>query len=93
MHRGDARAQAQDAIRNALAAATELGATRDNVLRTRLLLAPGCDWEAVVDAHHEIFEGAPPANTTYYVAGLIPEGVLVEVELDAIAERRERADV
>jgi hypothetical protein len=25
-----------------------------------------------------------PANTTHYVAGFIPEGVLVEVELDAI---------
>ena len=84
-HPGDAHAQAKDAIRNALDAATELGATRDSVLRTRLLLGPGCDWEAVIDAHREIFEGAPPANTTYYVARLIPEGVLVEVELDAIA--------
>ena len=84
-HPGDAHAQAKDAIRSALSAATELGATRESVLRTRLLLGPGCDWKAVIDAHREIFEGAPPANTTYYVGGLIPEGALVEVELDAIA--------
>ena len=29
------------------------------------------------------FEGIDPANTTLFVAGFIPEGVLVEVELDA----------
>ena len=28
--------------------------------------------------------GIDPANTTYFVSGFIPEGVLVEVELDAI---------
>ena len=26
-----------------------------------------------------------PANTTYFVAGFVPDGVLVEVELDALA--------
>ena len=34
-------------------------------------------------AHRELFEGVDPANTTLYVAGFIPPGVLVEVELDA----------
>ncbi len=38
-------------------------------------------------AHGEAFAGVDPANTTYFVAGFIPEGVLVEVELDAIVER------
>lgn len=81
---GDAHEQATEALERALAAALELGARREDVLRTRLLLAPGCDWEAVVAAHRELFEGIAPANTTYYVAGFIPEGVLLEVELDAI---------
>jgi hypothetical protein len=49
-----------------------------------LLLAEGCDWEGAVRAHREAFSGVDPANTTYFVAGFIPEGVLVEVELDAI---------
>ena len=82
---GDAYAQTTEALQRALAAAQELGASRDDVLRTRLLLAPGCDWESVIDAHRETFAGVEPANTTYFVAGFIPEGVLVEVELDAIA--------
>ena len=34
-------------------------------------------------AHGEAFAGIPPANTTYVVAGFIPD-VLVEVALDAI---------
>ena len=62
----------------------ELGAGREDVLRTRLLLADGCDWEGAVRAHREAFAGVDPANTTYFVSGFIPEGVLVEVELDAI---------
>jgi enamine deaminase RidA (YjgF/YER057c/UK114 family) len=81
---GDAYAQATEALGRALAAAAELGATRETVLRTRLLLAPDCDWQEVVRAHREAFDGQGPANTTYYVAGFIPEGVLVEVELDAV---------
>jgi enamine deaminase RidA (YjgF/YER057c/UK114 family) len=81
---GGAYEQAREAIARALAAAERLGAGREHVLRTRLLLAPGCDWEGVVRAHREAFEGAEPANTTYFVSGFIPEGVLVEVELDCI---------
>jgi hypothetical protein len=56
------------------------------VLRTLLLLAPGCDWRAAVQAHREVFVGAPPANSTDFVGGFIPEGVLVEVELDAVGQ-------
>jgi enamine deaminase RidA (YjgF/YER057c/UK114 family) len=82
--RDGAYEQTQEALGRALAAAERLGAGRDDVLRTRLLLAPGCDWEAVVRAHREAFEGAEPANTTYFVSGFIPEGVLVEVELDCV---------
>jgi len=81
---GDAYAQAGEAIGRALEAARRLGAAKEDVLRTRLLLAPGCDWEGVVRAHAEAFAGVEPANTTYFVSGFIPEGVLVEVELDAV---------
>jgi enamine deaminase RidA (YjgF/YER057c/UK114 family) len=85
LYPGDAYAQAAEALDRALAAAIELGATRETVLRTRLLLAPGCDWQEVVRAHREAFVGDGPANTTYFVAGFIPVDVLVEVELDAAA--------
>ena len=81
---GVAYEQAREAIGRALAAAERLGARREDVLRTRLLLAPDCDWVGAVRAHREAFEGVEPANTTYFVSGFIPEGVLVEVELDFI---------
>jgi enamine deaminase RidA (YjgF/YER057c/UK114 family) len=81
---GDTDAQTAEALSRALAAARELGAGAEDVLRTRLLLTDGCDWEAAVRAHQEAFLGVEPANTTYFVSGFIPEGVLVEVELDAI---------
>ncbi|MER3409466.1 MAG: hypothetical protein C4306_05035 [Thermoleophilia bacterium] len=86
----DSYLQAKAAIRRALAAAERLGATRHDVIRTRLLLAPGCDWEAVARAHREEFEHVQPANTTFYVGGLVPAGVLVEVELDAVVEEPPR---
>jgi enamine deaminase RidA (YjgF/YER057c/UK114 family) len=87
VHEGDAYAQTRIVLDRALAAAREFGGSRESVIRTRLLLAPGCDWRAVVRAHKETFGSAPPANTTYYVGGLIPTGALVEVELDAVVGR------
>jgi enamine deaminase RidA (YjgF/YER057c/UK114 family) len=87
---GNAYEQTVEALARALAAAQELGASRLDVLRTRLLLAPGCDWERAIEAHREAFAGVDPANTTYYVGGFIPGGVLVEVELDAIVREPPR---
>jgi enamine deaminase RidA (YjgF/YER057c/UK114 family) len=87
---GDAYAQATQVIARALAAAAELGARPEDVLRTRLLLAPGCDVDAVVRAHAEAFTGVEPANTTYFVGGLVPEGALVEFELDAVVDEPPR---
>lgn len=76
--------QTREAIARAIAAAVELGASKQDVLRTRLLLADGCDWKGAIQAHAEAFAGVEPANTTYFVSGFIPDGVLVEVELDAV---------
>ena len=83
LHPGDSYRQTQAAIQRALQAAAELGAGPQDVVRTRLLLAPDCDWRDAARAHAEAFAGVDPANTTYYVGGLILEGALVEVELDA----------
>ena len=83
---GGAYAQARDAIARALAAVAELGGRREHVVRTRLFLAPECDWRGAVRAHREAFEGIDPANTTLFVAGLIPPVALVEVEVEAVVE-------
>lgn len=85
LYAGDAYRQARFALLKALEAAEALGARREDVVRTRILLAPGADWEKAVRAHAEVFVDVRPANTTYFVGGFIPD-VLVEVELDAIAE-------
>lgn len=85
LHPGDTYRQTAAAIEKALAAAEALGAAPGDVIRTRMLLAPGAAWEDAVRAHGEAFAGIAPANTTYLVAGFIPD-VLVEIELDAIVE-------
>jgi enamine deaminase RidA (YjgF/YER057c/UK114 family) len=84
LHPGDTYGQTREALSRALAAAAELGAAREDVVRTRVYLVPECEWEGAVRAHREAFAGVDPANTTLYVAGFIPPGVLVEVELDAV---------
>jgi enamine deaminase RidA (YjgF/YER057c/UK114 family) len=83
LHPGDTYRQTVVAIEKALAAAAALGAVPGDVIRTRMLLAPAAAWEDAVRAHGEAFAGISPANTTYLVAGFIPD-VLVEIELDAI---------
>ena len=83
LHPGDTYRQTVVTIEKALGAAAALGAAPTDVIRTRMLLAPGAAWEDAVRAHGEAFAGISPANTTYVVAGFIPD-VLVEIELDAI---------
>ena len=83
LHPGDTYGQTREACERAVAAARALGADVGDTVRTRVYLAPESDWRGAVKAHRELFEGVDPANTTLFVAGFIPEGVLVEVELDA----------
>ena len=82
--RGDVRGQTLDAFRLALDAVEHFGGSIESVARTRIFLAAGCDWQGAAEAHRELFGEVTPANTTLFVAGFIPEGVLVEVEIDAV---------
>ena len=81
----DAGEQTRAALGVALDSLRELGAGPEDVVMTRLYLVPGSDWHAAATAHGEVFRGIDPANTTLFVAALIPEGALVEVELVAYA--------
>lgn len=83
LHPGDGYRQTRIALERALAAVERFGGSPQHVVRTRLFLTPDADWRDCVRAHHELFHGIDPANTTLFVAGLIPEGSLVEVEVDA----------
>lgn len=75
--------QTTAALQHALAAVAELGGGTQDVVRTRLLLAPTADWRAASRAHAEVLGSVAPANTTCYVAALLGDGAVVEVELDA----------
>jgi enamine deaminase RidA (YjgF/YER057c/UK114 family) len=81
---GDTYSQAQHCFEVVLAAVRALGGGPHDVVRTRVLLAPGADWEAATRAHGEAFAQSLPANSTYYVAALIGDGFLVEVEAEAL---------
>lgn len=83
LHPGDTFEQTRTALRRTIEAVERLGGTRSDVIRTRVLLAPDADWEAAARAHAELLGDIAPANTTLYVGGLIGEGFLVEVEVDA----------
>jgi enamine deaminase RidA (YjgF/YER057c/UK114 family) len=83
MYPGDTYRQTRAALERALVAIRELGGQVDDVIRSRIYLTPEADWEGAVRAHVELLGPVAPANTTLRVAGLIGDGFLVEVELDA----------
>lgn len=86
---GDVYAQTREGFRRALDATEALGGSVSEVIRTRIYLLSGIDWRPAVEAHREVFAGVNPANTTLFVAGFPPDGVLVEVELDAVLPSEE----
>jgi enamine deaminase RidA (YjgF/YER057c/UK114 family) len=71
------------ALTRALDGVRALGGSAEDVIRTRIYLTPNADWEAASRAHAEVLRGVAPANTMLHVAGLIGDGYLVEVEVDA----------
>jgi enamine deaminase RidA (YjgF/YER057c/UK114 family) len=82
-HPGDTYGQARSSLERAIAAVERLGGRREDVIRTRLYLAPQADWREAVRAHKELLGGIDPANTTFFVAGFVADEMLVEIEVDA----------
>ena len=80
----DTARQTRDALERAFHAIVRLGGTPDDVVRSRVFLAPDADWQSAAEVHAELLGPIAPANTTLYVHGLIGTAFLVEVELDAI---------
>lgn len=76
--------QTHAALSRALAAVGGLGGSAEDVVRTRIFLVPGADWEAASRAHAELLGHVAPANTMLHVASLIGTEFLVEVEVDAL---------
>jgi len=81
---GDTESQTTEAITRCLEAVVALGGSIGDVVRTRVYLAPEADWLAAASAHQQAFGDVAPANTMLHVAFLVGEGLLVEVELEAL---------
>lgn len=81
---GDPYEQTRQALSNVETALAEAGASLADVVRTRLLVTDIDQWEAVGDAHAEVFADVRPATSMVEVSRLIDPELLVEVEATAI---------
>lgn len=81
---GDAGAQTAFIIEKIARALGEAGAQLSDVVRTRVYLTPGADWETVAAVHGEYFGDIRPANTLLYIQALVGDDYLVEMEAEAI---------
>ena len=81
----DAYGQAKRCLQIITEALLEAGATREDVVRTRIFLVNGEDWQDVGRAHHEFFGDIKPASTMVVIPAILDPRWLVEIEADAVA--------
>lgn len=82
--RGDAYAQTIQTLATIEAALTRAGASRGDVVRTRMFVTDISQWQAIGRAHGEFFRDVYPATTMVEVRRLIDPDLLVEIEADAV---------
>ncbi len=80
---GAAYAQTVQTIKNIEKALQALGATLENVVRTRMFVTDISRWEEYGRAHGEFFREIMPAATMVEVSKLIDAEMLIEIEADA----------
>ena len=76
--------QARQALRKIERSLDETDASFDDVVRTRLFVTDIDEWEAIGDAHEEVFGDIRPTTSMIEVNRLIDPDLLVEIEAVAI---------
>lgn len=85
---GDAYRQARRCIEIISDALIEAGASLQDVVRTRMFVTDISLWEDIAKAHREAFGDVLPATSMVEVSRLIGDGMLIEIEADAIVDDR-----
>lgn len=83
---GTAAEQTRQALADVVAALEAVGASADDVVRTRLYVTDIDDWEAIGAVHGEVFGDVRPATTMVEVSSLIDSDLCVEVEAVAVVD-------
>jgi enamine deaminase RidA (YjgF/YER057c/UK114 family) len=81
---GDAYTQTVHILRTIERALQEVGASLQDVVRTRMFVTDISRWQEIGRAHGEFFRVIQPAATMVQVAALIDPALLVEIEVDAV---------
>ena len=82
---GDGYGQAKRCLELIEVALGKLGASRKNIVRTRMFVTDIKRWAEFGKAHAEFFGEDRPATTMVEVKALIDPAMLIEIEADAVA--------
>ena len=84
---GDPYTQTKQILKNIESALNVVGASLEDVVRTRVYVTNIDRWQSIDKAHSEVFANIHPATSLVEISRLISPGMLVEIEADAILDR------